>query len=125
MNSDRIPKHELADYAADVKSQLLRQIRRRFKLLHERDEFTQSDLAARLGVNKAVICRRLQGENDMRVETMAEMARGLDCRVDVTLTPIGQVTAQVDFSASPFKSPASGDVIGSTTNEWPAEPSGR
>jgi transcriptional regulator with XRE-family HTH domain len=82
-----IPKRELLAYQADVKGAIFRQIRETFSRLKQRG-FTQKDLAIKIGMNEGQLSRRLRGDYDLRLETLSDLARGLDCRIDVKLTPI-------------------------------------
>ena len=106
LKADPIPKRELLDYSAEVKAALFRQIWKRFRYLEQTFGFTQQHLTQRLGVGKAVISRRIRGENDMRLETLSDLARGLDCRIDVLLRPFEEIDV-ANFQKFPFKSPAS------------------
>jgi transcriptional regulator with XRE-family HTH domain len=82
-----IPKRELLAYQADVKGSIFRQIRERFSHLKE-GGFTQKEFAARIGMNEGQLSRRLRGDFDLRLETLSDLARGLDCRIDVELAPL-------------------------------------
>lgn len=106
LDTKTIRKRELLDYSADVKAALFRQIWKRFAYLEKTFQFSQVHLAKRLNVGKAVISRRLRGENDMRLETLSDLARGLNCRIDVVLTPFEQISV-AELQRFPFKSPAS------------------
>jgi transcriptional regulator with XRE-family HTH domain len=86
----RISKRELLEYQADVKSSIFRQIRERFALLKKKG-FTQKDLALKIGMNEGQLSRRLRGDYDLRLETLSDLARGLDCRIDVRLAPLSGV----------------------------------
>jgi transcriptional regulator with XRE-family HTH domain len=87
-----ISKRELLAYQADIKGSIFRKIRQRFARLKE-NGFTQKDLAIRIGMNEGQLSRRLRGDFDLRLETLSDLARGLDCRIDVTLTPLAEVAA--------------------------------
>src|SRR5262249_28599217 len=81
-----ISKRELLAYQADVKGSIFRQIRQMFARLKQQG-FTQKDLATRIGMNEGQLSRRLRGDYDLRLETLSDLARGLDCRIDVKLEP--------------------------------------
>jgi transcriptional regulator with XRE-family HTH domain len=49
--------------------------------------YTQDDLAVRLGVDKALISKRLNGRENLTLRTLSYMGSALDCRVTVTFTP--------------------------------------
>jgi len=123
LKADPIPERELLDYSAEVKASLFRQIWKRFRFLEKTLGFSQQHLAQRLGVGKAVISRRLHGENDMRLETLSDLARGLDCRIDVLLRPFEEIEI-ADLHKFPFKSPASVSVADIASTSEPATPDG-
>jgi transcriptional regulator with XRE-family HTH domain len=85
-----IPERELLAYQADVKGAIFRQIRQIFSQLKQ-SGFTQKDLAIKIGMNEGQLSRRLRGDYDLRLETLSDLARGLECRIDVKLTPIRSV----------------------------------
>jgi transcriptional regulator with XRE-family HTH domain len=86
-----IPKRELLAYRAALKLQIYRQIRKAFNNL----KVSQKDLAARLGVDEGLLSRRLRGENDMRLETFSDLARGLDHKIEVRLVEIAEIRRMI------------------------------
>lgn len=82
-----IPKRELLAYQADVKGAIFRQIREKLARLKERG-FTQKELATKIRMDAGLLSRRLRGDYDLQLETLSDLARGLDCRIDVKLTPL-------------------------------------
>jgi transcriptional regulator with XRE-family HTH domain len=97
-----IEERELLDYRADVKGRLFRQIRKRFRQLQSEHGFSQAHLAKRLRLDTGLLSRRLKGDNDMRLETLSDLARGLDCRIDVRLTPLTDIVS-LDLGGLPFR----------------------
>jgi transcriptional regulator with XRE-family HTH domain len=91
----RISKRELLAYQADVKGSIFRQIRELLARLKDRG-FTQKELATKIGMDAGQLSRRLRGDYDLKLETLSDLARGLDCRIDVKLTPINQVMKSSD-----------------------------
>lgn len=92
----RVSLVELREYRAAVKGSLFRQIRKRLNDLKKLG-FTQEQLAARLRVDPGQLSRQLKGEKDLRLETLSDMARGLECRIDVELVPLtDSVKAWID-----------------------------
>jgi transcriptional regulator with XRE-family HTH domain len=85
-----IAKRELLAYQADVKGAIFRQIRQIFARLKE-GGFTQKDWATRIDMNEGQLSRRLRGDYDLQLETLSDLARGLECRIDVKLTPLREV----------------------------------
>lgn len=47
---------------------------------------TQKDIAERLGISEAYISRCLRGHKNMTVRTMSNIARAMDCRIDLSVT---------------------------------------
>jgi transcriptional regulator with XRE-family HTH domain len=82
-----ISKRELLAYQADVKGSIFRQIRELLSHLKERG-FTQRELADKIGMDAGQLSRRLRGDYDLQLETLSDLARGLDCRIDVKLMPL-------------------------------------
>jgi transcriptional regulator with XRE-family HTH domain len=85
-----IPKRELLAYRADFKGSIFRQIREMFARLKETG-FTQKELAEKIDMDKGHLSRRLRGDYDLQLETLSDLARGLNCRIDVRLTPLSDV----------------------------------
>lgn len=52
---------------------------------------TQDQLAARLGVDKALISRRLNGGENLTLKTISFMASAMNCRLKVEVVPYDQV----------------------------------
>jgi transcriptional regulator with XRE-family HTH domain len=88
-----ISKRELAAYRADVKGSIFRQIRELFSNLKE-GGLTQKQFASRIDMDEGQLSRRLRGEYDLQLETLSDLARGLECRIDVKLIPIAAPVAQ-------------------------------
>jgi transcriptional regulator with XRE-family HTH domain len=90
-----ISKRELLAYQADIKGSIFRQIRE--MLARRKDQgFTQKELATKIGMDAGQLSRRLRGDYDLKLETLSDLARGLDCRIDVKLTPINQMVNPSD-----------------------------
>jgi transcriptional regulator with XRE-family HTH domain len=49
-----------------------------------REQITQSELAARMGVRQPVVARLESGENSPKIDTLAEAAEALGCELVVT-----------------------------------------
>ncbi|MCI0559889.1 MAG: helix-turn-helix domain-containing protein [Nitrososphaera sp.] len=47
---------------------------------------TQKEIAERLDMSEAYISRCLRGHKNMTVRTMSNIARGMDCRLDLSVT---------------------------------------
>lgn len=44
-------------------------------------------------MDKGQLSRRLRGDYDLKLETLSDLARGLECRIDVRLIPLSEVVA--------------------------------
>lgn len=69
-------------HIAEIKIKIAEQI---YKMMEKR-RITQSDLARRLGKNRAYISRILRGTTNFTVETLVKIARGLDATWGFQLT---------------------------------------
>ncbi|HEV7601763.1 MAG TPA: helix-turn-helix transcriptional regulator [Bradyrhizobium sp.] len=103
-----ISKRELLAYQADVKGSIFRQIREVLARFKERG-FTQKELADKIGMDPGQLSRRLRGDYDLQLETLSDLARGLDCRIDVKLTSINQVLNANDAKLVKAMEDAPGD----------------
>jgi transcriptional regulator with XRE-family HTH domain len=114
--ADPISKRELLAYQADLKGSIFRQIRQIFHRMKQHG-VTQKTLARRIGIDEGQLSRRLRGDYDLRLETLSDLSRGLECRIDVKLTPLADVGLTIE--AQDAKSEASGHplVIGGTS-KW-------
>jgi len=118
-----ISKRELLAYQADVKDSIFRQIREVLARLKERG-FTQKELADKIGMDAGQLSRRLRGDYDLQLETLSDLARGLDCRIDVKLMPLAaavrlveeKVTKVVDHNA-PQKPPETAAAKAGVTDQ--------
>jgi hypothetical protein len=63
-----------------------RQLRDAYDRKFRAGEATQSSLAAKLGINRSAIHRRLTGHCNMTIETIADMAWALDQDVKIEIT---------------------------------------
>lgn len=87
MSDQPISNREFLAYRAEFRNSLFRQIHRRLRKLREKG-FTQKRMAKRLGMDEGQLSRCLRGENDLRLETLADLARALDCRISTSLVPL-------------------------------------
>ncbi len=83
----RIPERELLVYAATLKSDAFHELRH---ALNEKKKagFTQKRLAERIGMDEGFLSRKLKGEDDLQLETLAVLARGMDYKFEVKLVPL-------------------------------------
>lgn len=90
VSTDVISHRELLAYQADLKGSIFRQIRAMFSYLKQ-NGFTQKALADRIEMDEGQLSRRLKGTYDLRLETLSDLARGMDCRIDVQIMPLSYV----------------------------------
>jgi transcriptional regulator with XRE-family HTH domain len=82
-----LPKDTLwQDYFANLKTALssMRQI---FKLRADKDGLTQDDIAESLDINKSLVSRRLNGEENFTLRTLSFMATAMHCRLHIRFRP--------------------------------------
>lgn len=116
-----ISKRELLAYQADVKGSIFRQIRQLFARLKERG-FTQKEWAHRIDMDPGQLSRRLRGDYDLQLETLSDLARGLECRISVQLVPIAEAAQQprefVEAKSTPAPMESSGEDKNPRTHRW-------
>jgi transcriptional regulator with XRE-family HTH domain len=71
---------------------------------HSRRDLTKADIAKILGVNKSFVGRKLSGESNMTLATLADLAYALDRNVKITL-PSRHVPAGSNQFAGPPRPP--------------------
>src|SRR5580700_5697222 len=60
---------------------------------------TQDDLAARLGVDKSLISRRLNGRENLTLRSLSYMASAMECRLIVLFQPFEAIPKSNQFSS--------------------------
>jgi transcriptional regulator with XRE-family HTH domain len=84
----RIPEDMLAETWYAFMHDLLREVQDAYR----RSKMTQDDIAARIGRDPAFISRCLHGKQNMTVRTMNNIARAMDCRLNVSLDDLQTLT---------------------------------
>jgi transcriptional regulator with XRE-family HTH domain len=74
------------DYYANLKTALT-SMRQLFKLRSHCDGLTQDDIAASLSVDKSLVSRRLNGEENFTLRTLSFMATAMRCRLQIRFRP--------------------------------------
>jgi DNA-binding phage protein len=69
----------------NLAAQIETQLRDAFERQHENGKVSQSDLSKKLGVNRSAIHRRLMGQANMTIETIADMVWALDLAINVSI----------------------------------------
>ena len=55
-------------------------------------KLTQKSIADRLGKRPEVVSRCLAGQKNMTIRTMHDLARAMDCRLEIVVRPLSEVT---------------------------------
>ena len=84
----RIPEQDLAELWFGFKQQVLDKLQAAFRA----SKLKQEDIALRLGKDPATISRCLRGQRDMNLRTMHDLARGMNCRLQIEVTPLDQLS---------------------------------
>lgn len=103
-HANKIHAREFLAYRAEIKGDIFRQIHKRLAYLKTKG-FTQKLLAETLGMDEGQLSRCLKGQNDLRLETLSDVARALGCRIRATLAPLDlAVESEVKFMVHPIDS---------------------
>src|SRR5947207_2662789 len=74
------------DYYASLKT-ALSSMRGIFKIRATRDNLTQDDIATALNIDKSLVSRRLNGEENLTLKTLSFMATAMSCRLQIRFHP--------------------------------------
>jgi transcriptional regulator with XRE-family HTH domain len=80
-----ISPEDFKRFSALLTRSLFRQIVDAFEFRVQNDGLTRKELADRLGVDKSVLSRRLNGTCNYTLETLSDMARAMDFKPEVKL----------------------------------------
>lgn len=61
-----------------------------------RSGITQDEIAAKLGVDKSLISRRLNGQENLTLKTLSFMGSALSCRLKIDYVPYEEVISSTD-----------------------------
>lgn len=117
---------ELGYFRALLRQDLFTSVRLLFEQRRREEGLTQRELAKRIGINEALVSRRLAGETNITLDTMSDLARGLGGRIEFRVVPleaIGKVattsaattdpwSAAIDWKVWAFSSPQPDKVGG-------------
>lgn len=119
-----LKKEEKELYRARFKQDLFRQIRAIFRRLQDEQKVTQRDLARRLSTDEALVSKRLRGEANLTVDTLCDLARAMDARLEAVVRPLSEVRQNVRFVVSdhifvfPTRSPSVAYLSGPAADAW-------
>jgi transcriptional regulator with XRE-family HTH domain len=85
----KISENTLADFWFGLRRKVFEQIGRQFKA----SGLNQRQLANRLGKSEARVSKWLHGRENITLRTMSDMARAMDCRLEVAVKPLSEVDA--------------------------------
>jgi transcriptional regulator with XRE-family HTH domain len=74
------------DYYANLKT-ALSSMRQMFKTRAATDRLTQDEIAASLNIDKSLVSRRLNGEENFTLKTLSFMATAMRCRLQIRFRP--------------------------------------
>lgn len=84
------------------------ELREAFARKHEADGLTQADLATKLDIDRAAVNRRLMGQSNMTLQTVADMCWALGQCIEIDIfDPQDRPTNQRRIQPAPTPAPAS------------------
>jgi hypothetical protein len=86
---------------------------------------TQDDIAVKLGVDKSLISRRLNGEENLTLRTLSYMATAMECRLVIIFQPFESIPRSnqfsVHFAGWPETSSSSNTIEADRQIQWPPQ----
>ena len=92
IRSERIPDDVLNDEYHEILSNAYRSLREAFAK-RAAEGWSQDEIAARLGVDKSLVSRRLNGRENLTLRTLSQMATGLDYRLFLQFVALENLVA--------------------------------
>jgi transcriptional regulator with XRE-family HTH domain len=74
------------DYFANLKTALA-SMREAFRIRANNEGLTQDDMAKALNINKSLVSRRLNGDENFTLKTLSFMATAMRCRLQIRFRP--------------------------------------
>jgi len=84
----RIPDEILAEQWYGFVHRLIEGMQLAYRNSGEPQELTQKKIAERLGKKPSFVSRCLSGQQNMTIRTIHDLARAMDCRLEVTFRPL-------------------------------------
>ncbi|MBK1698561.1 helix-turn-helix domain-containing protein [Rhodovibrio salinarum] len=116
----RLSRSDSGDYATwrqrflmDAHRQLVCAFQKRAE---SREGLTKTELADRLGLNKSVISQRLNGNSNLTLEVVSDMARAMNFRPNLVLTPCEDLARENANSKQPTVPSAQRQTANLTAN---------
>jgi transcriptional regulator with XRE-family HTH domain len=104
----RIPPRELLAYREEFKRSVFRQIHA-WLAVRKATGLTQKAIADRIDMDDGQLSKFLKGERDLRVETLSDVSRALDCRIVAKLEPL-KVASSASLTFFDSDQPTDDDV---------------
>jgi len=92
MNAEKWFKEKLDTFKDDVEFQtekVILDFTEQVVLFMEKQEMSRADLAKRLGVSKAFVTKLLNGNPNLTIKTMVNIAKTLCCELSIDVCPAG------------------------------------
>ena len=100
-------------------SKVHEQLQRAFVRHYEANGTTQQKLAEKLGVDRSFVNRKLSGEGNLTLRTIADFAWALDCDVDFELVPTRSISHNYEPDYADLGSISSGPALKSVGKSPP------
>jgi transcriptional regulator with XRE-family HTH domain len=88
MSDMRIPDETLAEQWYGFVHGLIAEMQSTFRKRHKTKNLSQKGLAERLGKKPSYISRCLSGQQNMTIRTIHDLARAMDCRLEISFRPL-------------------------------------
>lgn len=70
---------------------VISKIQETYRRVSKDDRINQKTIAKRLGKDPATISRCLSGQTNMTMRTLYELARAMDCRLEISVQPLSEL----------------------------------
>jgi Helix-turn-helix len=87
----RIPKAELAEQWFSFLHGLIGSLQKTYISMSRDGTINQKIMGARLGKDAASVSRWMSGQQNMTVRTLHDLARAMDCRLEILVRPLNDV----------------------------------
>ena len=101
-NPGRIEEDVLAEQWFSFMHSMIQGMQAAYRASQENGEITQKKMAERLGKNPSFVSRCLSGQQNMTARTIHDLARAMDCRLEVKFRPLKSIP--------PSNNPAAGNA---------------
>jgi hypothetical protein len=87
-DAERIPPYVLDEQWFGFVHKLIEQMQIAFRNAQAGDQLNQKKMGIRLGKKPSFVSRCLSGQKNMTIRTIHDLARAMNCRLEVTLRPL-------------------------------------